>query len=92
MFDKIKAYWQLILEVLVGILTLAFLFEKRKNDTNEALVAEQDTKDQVQTLQKQVNVNDGQLQAEEQKREELKKENADAKSDDADASTFLGKR
>ena len=92
MFDKIKQYWQTALEALVGILTLAFLYEKRKADTDSALVAEDAIKDQVAALQKQVDSNDGQLQAEESKREDLKKEGEDAKSSDADASTFLAKR
>jgi hypothetical protein len=89
---KIKAYWDYILAGLVAILTLAFLFEKSKKDVAEGQVAEQKTQEQVAALQSKVDVNQGQITAEEEKRAEIKKEADATKSDNTDATDFLNKR
>jgi hypothetical protein len=92
MLNKIKQYWQYALEALVGILTLAFFFERSKANTNEALVAEQKTQEQVATLQKQADVNDSKLIEESDKREEIKKEATNEKSESSDTTDYLSKR
>lgn len=92
MLDKLKQYSQYILGGLLFIVTGAFLYEKSKKDSAEALNADKKTLDQVAELQKTVDANDGKLASEEQKREEIKKAADDAKHDTSDPSTFLSKR
>jgi len=93
MLDKLKEYKDYIIEALLLIVTGAFLFEKSRANSNEALVAEQKTQEAVAALQKTVDVNDGKLAAEEDKRSEIKKEADNDKADDSsDPSTFLNKR
>lgn len=92
MLNKIKQYWTYLLEGLVALLTLAFLFEKAKRNTAEAQVAEEETQKQVQEVQKKVDVNDAELKAEEEKRKEIEQEGKDAKSSSSDSTDFLNKR
>lgn len=93
MLDKLKLYKDYIIEALLLIVTGAFLFEKSRANSNEALVDEQKTQEEVAALQKTVDVNDGKLSAEEDKREEIKKEATDAKASNSDdPSGFLSKR
>lgn len=80
------------MELLLLIATGAFLYEKSKKDTAEAINAEADTKDKVAELQKNVDVNDAKLQSEEEKRAEIKKEADAAKSNTDDPTDFLNKR
>ena len=90
MLDKLKQYLTYILEGLVAILTLVFLFEKSKADSAEAIVDNKEILDKVNKDNQQIAVNNGQLQSEEKNRKEIKKAAEDAKSDDP--TSILNKR
>lgn len=90
MLDKIKLYWQTIVGALLVIMTGAFLFEKSKKESAEAIVDNKETLDKVNAITKQIASNDGQLDAEEKKREDLQKAGENAKS--SDATDALNKR
>jgi uncharacterized protein (DUF3084 family) len=93
MLEKIKSNIQLIIGGLVAILSLAFLFERQKRKEAEAIADNKEVLDELNKGDKQKASNDGQLQAEEVKREEIRKEAEDAKADDSsDATDFLRKR
>ena len=93
MLEKIKSNIQLIIGGLVAILSLAFLFVRQKRKEAEAIADNKEVLDELNKGDKQKASNDGQLQAEEVKREEIRKEAEDAKADDSsDATDFLRKR
>lgn len=88
--EKIKANWTYILEGLIGILTLAFLFERSKKESAEAIAGNQKVVAKVQEIQGQITENQALIDAEEVKRKKLEKEKEDAKS--SDSTDFLSKR
>lgn len=93
MLEKIKSYWQTILGALLLIMTGAFLYEKSKRESAEAIADNKEDLDKINEIQKQISSNDGKLEAEEAKRAEIRKEAEDAKSNnDDDASSFLKRR
>lgn len=93
MFEKIKSSWQTIVGVLLFIMTGAFLYEKSKRESAEAIADNKETLDKVNEIHKEIASNDGKLESEEAKRADIKKETEKEKADDSDdASKFLGNR
>lgn len=93
MLDKIKANFQLIFGIILAIVTGAYFYEKSKRKSAEAIADNKEMLDKLNEGDKQLAKNNGQLQSEEAKREEIKKEAEDAKRDDSkDATDFLNKR
>jgi hypothetical protein len=93
MFEKIKSNIQLIIGGLVAILSLAFLFERQKRKEAEAIADNKEVLDELNKGDKQKASNDGQLQAEEVKREEIRKDANKRKMDNSEDTTeFLKKR
>jgi hypothetical protein len=87
--DKVKK----ILALLVVILTGAFLFERSRRKSNEAIADNKEMLDKLNELNKEKAKNDGQLASEEEKRNEIRKEADDRKSDDSsDVADFLKRR
>jgi len=80
--NKVIAGLSLLVAILVGI--LYFLW--RKKEADDALLQNQQTKEQINTLNETISKNDGLLEAEEQKRKDLEdqlkqKERQDASKD-----------
>jgi hypothetical protein len=71
MWDKIKQNYQYVLDGLLGLMTLLFFIERSRKDSDAALLAEDKTKDEVTTIQKQVDSNDAQIAQQEQVRKEI---------------------
>lgn len=92
MLDKIKQYWQQGLEVLVGILAIAFLFERSKAKSAEAVADNEEVIKKLNEGNKELSANEGKLESEEAKREDIKKETEHAKADDSDDPTNFLKR
>lgn len=61
------------LVVVIGALTGLFLFERSKRRTAEALNTNNKTKEEVADIQKNVDVNNAEIKAEEQKRADAQK-------------------
>lgn len=79
--------------MLLLIATGAFLFEKSKRDSAEAIVDNQKDLEKLNEMNKQIADNNSQLEVQTQTREEIKKGADDAKSDTStDATDFLAKR
>lgn len=93
MLAKLKEYWQVASAVLLAIMTGAFLYERSRRKTADAVADNKEVIDKLHEGDKEIAKHDGQLAAEEEKRKDIKKEETDAKKDDStDASKFLGKR
>lgn len=93
MLDKIKQYWQQGLEVLVGILAIAFLFERSKAKSAEAVADNEEVIKKLNEGNKQLSANEGKLESEEAKRSDIQKEVEKQKQDDSqDPTEFLKKR
>lgn len=87
--DKVKK----ILGVFLLILTGAFLFERSRRKSAEAIADNKEMLDKLNEGNKEMAKNNGQLEAEEEKRNEIRKEADDRKSDDSsDVADFLRKR
>lgn len=87
--DKVKK----ILAFLLVIVTGAFLFERSRRKSNEAIADNHEMLNKLNEGNKQKAQNDGQLASEEEKRNEIRKEADDRKSDDSgDVADFLRKR
>lgn len=82
LLNKIKDYALEAGAVVIGLLSLLFLYEKRKANVNEALAdkAEEDTA--MAKSDAIIDSDDTKLQAEEQKRQELLKEKSNEASTD----------
>lgn len=89
---KLKEYGKWLVAALLTILTGAFLFERAKNKTNEALVNNDAALKQIDKMNAQVAVNNEQLQVEEQKREEIAKKEQDAEHAPTDPADFFNSR
>lgn len=93
MLDKLKGYWQAFLAVALAVMSAAFLYERSKRKTADAIADNKEDLDKINELEKQISSNDGKLDSEEAKREEIRKETEDAKRDDSgDAADFLRRR
>jgi len=93
MLEKLKGYWQALLAVALAVMTALFLYEKSKRESAEAIADNKEDLDKLAELDRVKAANSGKLDAEESKREDIKKETNDAKADDSDdASDFLDKR
>jgi hypothetical protein len=87
--DKVKVALAFILSILTG----AFLYERSRRKSAEAIADNKEMLDELAKGDTKKASNDGQIQSEEVKREELKKESDNAKSDDSSSvSDFLKKR
>lgn len=65
------------MQYLIGIITIllgGFFYQKSKRDTAEARNSNLDTKQKLNPLDKEIAKNNGNLESEEQKQEELKKQ------------------
>lgn len=92
MFNKIKQYWEYAITLALFILSGAFLYERSRRKSAEAIADNKEDLDKINELNKQISSNDGKLEAEEEKRKQIEKEAEDAKSKDDDVSEFLNKR
>jgi hypothetical protein len=93
MLNKIKEYWQLALGLLLAVVSGAYLIERSKRKSAEAVADNKEMLDNLNVGNKELAKNDGKLQSEEEKREEIRKDTNAAKQDDSgDASDFLSKR
>jgi hypothetical protein len=82
-----------ILAALLLIVTGAFLFERSRRKTNEAIADNHEMLDKLNEGNKQKAQNDGQLASEEEKRNEIRKDADHSKSDDSsDVADFLKRR
>lgn len=82
-----------ILAGLLLIVTGAFLFERSRRKSNEVIADNKEMLDKLNESDKKKSANDGKLEAEEAKREELRKEAENAKSDDSvDLAEFFKRR
>ena len=88
--DNVKKF----LAALLFIITGAFIFERSRRKSAEAIADNKEMLDKINEGDKQKAANDGQLQSEELKREELRKEAQDEKdsNDNDDAADFFRKR
>lgn len=88
--DNVKKF----LAALLFILTGAFLYERSRRKSAEAIADNKDMLDKLNVGDKEKAANDGQLQSEEQKRQEIRKEADETKenNNDDDAAEFLRKR
>lgn len=88
--DNVKKF----LLALLAIITGAFFFERSRRKSAEAIADNKDVLDKINEGDKQKAANDGQLQSEEAKREEIQKEaeNAKKSNDNDDAADFFNRR
>lgn len=91
--EKLKQYGGLIIGLVMAILTGAFLFERSRRKSAEAVADNKEILDKINEGDKQITRNDGNLQAEEDKRAEIQKEvNRDKADDSGDPADFFKKR
>lgn len=74
--DKVKNWLLGVGAFLFSILTILFLFQRSKNQTNEALLKQQDLDKKLAANDALIAKNNEALASEEKKREEIQKENA----------------
>lgn len=93
MLEKIKSKLDEIILIILFIVSGAFLYERSRRKSAEAIADNKEDLDKINDLNKQISSNDGKLLSEEDKRNELKKEAEDAKSNNSDdPSEFLKRR
>lgn len=91
--EKLKQYAGLAVGLVMAILTGAFLFERSRRKSAEAVADNKEVLDKINEGDKQITRNDGNLQAEEDKRAEIQKEVENDKRDDSDdPANFLKRR
>lgn len=91
--ENIKKYFGIIVGLVVAILTGAFLYERSRRKSAEAIADNQDMIDELNKGNKVLTKNEGLLEAEEVKRNEIAKEADDRKSDTSESlADFLKKR
>lgn len=92
--ETLKNNLKLIFGVIMMFITGAFLYERSRRKSAEAIADNKDVLDKINESDKVITKNNGLLEAEEQKREDIKKEATDAKndSDGADDAEFFRKR
>lgn len=93
MLEKIKSKLEAIFVIGLFIVSGAFLYERSRRKSAEAIADNKEDLDKINELNKQISSNDGKLKSEEDKRNEIKKEAEDAKSNNSnDPSEFLKRR
>jgi hypothetical protein len=93
MLEKLKNNFQALLAILLFIMSGAFIYERSRRKTTDAIADNKEDLDKINEMNKQISSNSGQIEAEEAKRADIKKEMNDAKSDDnSDATDFLKRR
>ncbi len=93
--DKLKQNLKLIFGLVLAIMTGAFFYERSRRKSAEAIADNKELLDTINQLDSKKAANDGQLQSEEAKREEIKKGVEDAKrssGSDSDADFFNGRK
>lgn len=91
--EWLKQKWQALLGGLVAVLSLAFLYERSRRKSNEAIADNFEDLNKLNELNKQISENDGKIAAEEEKREDIRKEAERDKADDSsDATEFFKRR
>lgn len=88
-WDKVKAAFAALFLLVTG----AFFYERSRRKSAEAINDNKEVLDEIAKGDAKKAVNDEKLKAEEEKREELRKDGDAAKSDDSsDVADFLKKR
>ena len=84
--DKLKENLKLIFGLVLAIMTGAYFYEKSRRKSAEAIADNKELLDTINQLDKKKAANDGQLESEEKKREDIKKDVEDAKRNDTNVS------
>ena len=93
MFEKLKTNFTAVLGLLLALVTGAFLFERSRRQSADAIADNKEDLDKLAELDREKAANSGKLDSEAAKREDIRKDVDDAKADDSDdASNFLRKR
>jgi len=91
--EKLKENLQLIFGFVLAILTGAFLYERSRRKSAEAVADNKEVLDKINEGDAKKAQNDGQIASEEQKREDIKHDTEDRKHDDSDDPTdFFNRR
>lgn len=91
--DKLKENFKLIVGFVLALVTGAFLYERSRRKSAEAIADNKEVLDKLNEGDAEKAKNDGQLASEEEKREDIKRETEDRKSDDSDDPTdFFNRR
>ena len=83
--ETIKKYFGIIVGLVLAILTGAFLYERSRRKSAEAIADNQDMIDELNKGDKVITKNEGLLEAEEVKRNEIAKDADDRKSDTSES-------
>ena len=78
-----------VLVIVIGTLTGLYLYERSKRRSAEALNTNIQTKEQVDSIQKNVDVNDANIKVEEQKQADAKKAADEEKAKDVSKDDLL---
>ena len=94
MLAKLKANIEVVVGFVLMIVTGAFLYERSRRKSAEAVADNKEVLDKINEGDKDISKNTGLLEAEEVKREEIKKEAENAKNDGSndDIAEFLKRR
>lgn len=91
--ETIKKYFGIIVGLVLAALTGAFLYERSRRKSAEAIADNQDVIDKLNKGDKVITKNEGLLESEEVKRNEIAKDADDRKSDTSESLVdFLKKR
>lgn len=91
--DKLKENLKLIFGLILAIVTGAFLVERSRRKSAEAVADNKEMLDELNKGDAKIAKNDGQLAAEEEKRNDIKKETDAAKRDDSsDPADYFNRR
>ncbi len=85
--NKIKSYGLLVLAGLTALLAALFLYEKRKNEVNDAILGERETDKILSKTDAEITSNNEVLKQQEADRTKLEKE----KSNEVDDKTIIDK-
>ncbi len=83
--ETIRKYFKLIVGGLLVILTGAFLFERSRRKSAEAVADNKEMLDEINKGDQNISKNNGLLEAEEVKRKEAEENAEDRKNDGSDA-------
>lgn len=91
--EQIKKYYGIVVGLVLAILTGAFLYERSRRKSAEAIADNKEMLDEINKGDQQLSKNNGSLQSEEEKRNEIAKQADDRKSDTSESlADFLKKR
>jgi len=91
--EKLKQYFGIVIGLVIAVLTGAFLYERSRRKSAEAIADNKEMLDEINKGDQKLAKNEGQLESEEEKRNEIAKQANDRKSDvDESLSDFLKKR